>query len=293
MDAGSTHTAALAVAPDGRTIRRAAVAGANPKRQGLDLAADRITRAVAVVAGGRSVDLLVVAGAGIDRPANAVGLRDALLARSAAMEVIVVNDTLAALRAGTPDAVGLVVVAGTGGNVIGRASDGRVTDRGHGLFGGSYVLAAIAARAAWRGDRRISPGVARVVAASLPVPTGGRRPPRPGPEVAVLAPALLAAGAAGDRLVARVVDRWCSRVTGAVAEEARRLALGESPAVVLYGGLLDAAPWLAMRLRAAILAAAPRARILRLAVEPVEGAALLARDAWAGRPVRWEFVPRR
>ncbi len=279
--------------PDGGTIRRVATGGANPKRHGLDLAADRITGAVVAVAGGRSVELLLVAGAGIDRPANAAGLRDALLARSAALEVIVVNDTLAALRAGTPDAVGLVVVAGTGGNVVGRASDGRVTDRGHGLFGGSYVLAAIAARAAWRGDRRVSPGVARVAATWVSVAPAGRRPPRPGPEVAVLAPALLAAGAAGDWLVARVVDRWCARVTGAVAEEAGRLALGDSPAVVLYGGLLDAAPWLAMRLRAAILAGAPGARIARLAVEPVQGAALLARDAWVGRPVRWEFVPRR
>lgn len=279
--------------PDGRRLGRAAGDGANPKRQGLDVAADRIAGIVAAAAAGRPVDLLQVAGAGIDRPANAAALRDALLARSVALDVNVVNDTLAALRAATPDAVGLVVVAGTGGNVIGRASDGRVTDRGHGLFGGSYVLAAIAARAVWRGDARVSPGVARVAATWAPATGPARRPPRPRPEVANLAPALLAAGAAGDRLVVRIVDRWCARVTGAVAEEAARLALGESPAVVVYGGLLDAAPWLAMRLRAAILAAAPRARIVRLAVEPVEGAALLARDAWAGRPVRWEFAPRR
>lgn len=293
VDAGSTHSAALAVAPDGRTIGRAAGDGANPKRQGLDLAADRIAAVATIAAGRRPVALVLVAGAGIDRPENAASLRDALTGRAAARQMIVVNDTLAALRAGTPNAVGLVVVAGTGGNVIGRNADGRVTDRGHGVFGGSYALAALAIRAAERGDARVSPGLAQAVASGWPVTWAGRRPPRPGPEVAAMAPALLAAGEAGDALVARIVDRWCAHVTTAVWEEAQGLGLGASPAVVLYGGLLEASPWLSGRLRAAILAGSPAARIERLAAEPVEGAALLARDAWAGRPVRWEFTPRR
>ena len=92
----------------------------------------------------------------------------------------VVNDTLAVLRAGTPDAVGIAVPVSTGGNVIGRASDGRVTDRGHGIFGGGYVLGALAARAARRG--RVGEGLAREVdAARL-----GWRGRRPGPEAALL-----------------------------------------------------------------------------------------------------------
>ena len=82
-------------------------------------------------------------------------------------------------------------------------------------------------------------------------------------------------------------------MTRAVAEEVWRLELGDEPAVIVYGGLADASPWLADRLRAAILAGAPGARLIRLAAEPAEGAALLARDAWRGAPVRWDFQPRR
>jgi N-acetylglucosamine kinase-like BadF-type ATPase len=96
--------------------------------------------------------LLFVAGAGVDRPQHARALEAALGTHLPSTRVLVVNDTLAALRAGTPDGVGLAIPVSTGGNVIGRGPDGRVTDRGHGIFGGGYVLGALAARAARRGD---------------------------------------------------------------------------------------------------------------------------------------------
>jgi hypothetical protein len=63
--------------------------------------------------------------------------------------------------------------------------------------------------------------------------------------------------------------------------------------VIIYGGLADASPWLADRIRGAVLAGAPGARITPLAVEPAEGAALLALDAWRGALIRWDFRPRR
>ncbi len=125
--------------------------------------------------------------------------------------VIVVNDTLAALRAGTPDGVGLAIPVSTGGNVIGRGSDGRVTDRGHGIFGGGYVLGALAARAARRGGRRdgARPGRSRTPACAWLAD----RPRRPEPEVARLGAAVVRAAERGDPLPARMVDRWCGRVT--------------------------------------------------------------------------------
>jgi hypothetical protein len=90
-----------------------------------------------------------------------------------------------------------------------------------------------------------------------------------------------------------MVDRWCGRVTTAVREEIERLRLGSMPVVIVYGGLGDACPWLADRVRAAVLDAAPGARLVSLAREPVDGAAALAVDAWRGRPVAWAFSPRR
>ena len=299
IDAGATKAVALAVTSDGERIARAEGPGANPKRHGLEVAADRIVALAHECAEhrlpalahetvpNRIPALLFVAGAGIDRPEHARALRDALEARLPATRIIVVNDTLAVLRAGTPDAVGLAVPVSTGGNVIGRGPDGRVTDRGHGIFGGAYVLGALAARAARNG--RVGEGLSRTVAAADLRWTGRR----PGPEAALLGAAVARAAERGDPLPARMVDRWCARVTEAVDEEVDRLGLGPEPAVVVYGGLLDASPWLGDRIRLAILAAAPAARLVSLAMEPAEGAALLALDAWRGTPVAWDFTPRR
>ncbi len=232
---------------------------------------------------------MLVAGAGVDRPEHARALESALGPLLPGARVLVVNDTLAALRAGTPDAVGLVVPVSTGGNVIGRGPDGRITDRGHGIFGGGFVLGALVARAVRRGAPGVGPGLAAAVGRHA-VSWRGRRP---GPEVADLAAPALEAAASGDPLAARALDRWLGRVEHAVRLETGRLGFTTPPTVVLYGGLLEAVPWLEGRFRAAILAGAPGALVVRLAVEPVEGAALLAHDAWAGRPIAWEFTPRR
>ena len=175
----------------------------------------------------------------------------------------------------------------SGGNVIGRARDGRVTDRGHGIFGGGYVLGALAARAARRG--RVDDVLAAEIAGAS-IAWQGRRPSA---GAVLLGAAVVRAAERGDPVPARMVDRWCARVTAAVADEADRLVLGPGPAVVVYGGLADASPWLAERIGRAILAAAPGARLLTLEVEPAEGAADLAVDAWRGAAVSWEFTPRR
>ena len=316
IDAGATTSVAVAVTVDGARIGRAVRGGANPKRHGLEAAADTIGALAREVSGDARPDLVLVAGAGIDRPEHARALETALRGRLPGARVVVVNDTLAVLRAATPDAVGLVVPVSTGGNVIGRGSDGRVTDRGHGIFGGGYVLGALAARAVRAGRVRdgdartagtaqddeasashISPGgpwierplAAEVAAAGI----GWRSKRRPAPEAALLGAAVARAAVSGDPYPARMVERWCRRVTGAVREEVDRLGLGEHPGVVVYGGLGDAMPWLAGRIREAVRAGAPGARLVRLEGEPVDGAVALALDAWRGAPIRWDFVPRR
>ena len=299
IDAGASKSTALAVTPDGDVIGRASGEGANPKRQGLAEAAARIatlaleaSREVGESSGNggrRGPALVFVAGAGIDRPEHARALERALAERLPGTRVMAANDTLAVLRCGTTDGVGLVVPVSTGGNVIGRGPDGRVTDRGHGIFGGGYVLGALAARAAARHRRPLSSALANAVG-TAGLTWRGRRPD---PSAARLAVAVAAAAGAGDPYPARIIERWCAQVTAATREEAERLGLGPSPCVVVFGGLLEASPWLAARIRTAIQAGAPGARLRSLDADPVEGAALLARDAWAGRLQAWDFTPRR
>ena len=306
VDAGATKSVALAVTPGGRLLGRAEAEGANPKRHGLAVAADRIaavatraagaaavaTRAAAGTSTAAGVPALVfVAGAGIDRPEHARALEAALRERLPGACCFVVNDTLAVLRAGTRDAVGLVVPVSTGGNVIGRAADGRITDRGHGIFGGGYVLGALAARAVMHPTRhaKVGAGLAgRVTQAHLQ--WTGRRP---SPEAAHLGAAVAEAAEAGDPYPARIVARWCGRIETAIREEIGRLDLGSEPEVIIYGGLLDAAPWLGARVTDAILRGAPGAHVRHLNTEPAAGAALLASDAWAGTVITWDFRPRR
>jgi N-acetylglucosamine kinase-like BadF-type ATPase len=288
VDAGATKTVAIAITATGDPLSRIEGPGANPKRHGLDAAADRISGLAGEVSGRRRIAVLFVAGAGIDRPEHALALERALRRRlPLASRVVVANDTLAVLRAGTPDAVGLAVPISTGGNVIGRARDGRVTDRGHGIFGGGYVLGALAARAARHG--RIDDELAREIDAAG-LSWQGRRP---GPEAALLGAAVARAAERGDPYPRRMVDRWSARVTLAIREEAGRLELGDEPAVIVYGGLGEASPWLATQIRDAVLAGAPRAHLVRLETEPAAGAVGLALDAWHGTPVAWDFTPRR
>ena len=287
VDAGASKTDVLAVRPDGTVVGRADGEGANPKRHGLDTAAGRIAglaRLAAAPAGRPS--LVFVAGAGLDRPEQARTMERELASRLPGARVTAANDTLAVLRCGTPDGVGLVVPVSTGGNVIGRGADGRVTDRGHGIFGGGYVLGALAARGARRGA--VSAGLAAAVeSANL-----DWRDRRPDPGAAQLGAIVAAAARAGDPYPARIVDRWCGRVSAAVREEVGRLGLGDDPVVIVYGGLLEASPWLGARIRAAVHTGCPGARLATLERDPVDGAALLARDAWAGRLAIWDFVPR-
>ena len=287
VDAGATKTDALAVRPDGVVVGRVTGEGANPKRHGLEVASVRIAALVRVATAGANPSLAYIAGAGLDRPEHARAMERALAEQLPGTRVMAANDTLAVLRCGTEDGVGLVVPVSTGGNVVGRGPDGRVTDRGHGIFGGGYVLGALAARAARR-DRVGEPLAAVIAAADL-----GWRGRRPDPAASQLAAAVIAAARAGDRYPARIIDRWCGRVTAAVAEEADRLGLGAEPVVIVYGGLLDASPWLGARIRSAVLAALPLARLRGLETDPVVGAALLARDAWSGRLASWDFTPRR
>ncbi len=291
VDAGATKAIAEAVTVGGERLGRAEGPGANPKRHGLDVAANRILALVhGTMPGEQAPALVYVAGAGIDRPVHARALEAALAVGLPGTRIVVANDTMAALRAGTPDGVGLVIPVSTGGNVIGRAPDGRVTDRGHGIFGGGYVLGALAARAVAFHRH----GVGRALAAAVrEAADPGWRGRRPAPEAALLALSVVAAARAGDPWPARIVDRWCSRVTAACVEETARLDLGPAPVAIVYGGLADASPWLRARIGAAVLAGVPGARITGLAAEPVAGAVALALDALAGRQAGWDFTPRR
>jgi N-acetylglucosamine kinase-like BadF-type ATPase len=85
VDAGATKTVALAVRLDGTTVGRASGGGANPKRQGLAIAAERIASLCSEAAATDGVPvpaLVFIAGAGLDRPEHARALEHAVAGTS-------------------------------------------------------------------------------------------------------------------------------------------------------------------------------------------------------------------
>ncbi len=220
-------------------------------------------------------------------------LRRALATVGLARRVEIRNDADAALRAGSPDGWGVVLVCGAGVNCLGVAPDGRAArlpalgpisgDRGGGLDVGEAGLAAAIRARDRRGPRTAletlipaALGFGRPLDVALAV-HGGRLPEG---RLADLAPIVFEAATSGDGVARGIVDGLADELAGMALAAMRRLGIvRQAVPVILAGGVFrtrDAA--FHARLRAAILEAAPRARIEPLDVPPVVGAALLGLD---------------
>jgi N-acetylglucosamine kinase-like BadF-type ATPase len=209
--------------------------------------------------------------------------------------IVVGNDTLALLRAGTDRGWGIAVVCGTGINCVGVAPDGREArflsfgpvsgDWGGGGDVGLSALAAAVRSADGRGPRtRLEHAVPAHLGLSDPfeVARAIHLEEMPIARVAELAPVVLAVCAedpVAAGLVARVADEVIASATAAI----RRLELtGADPDVVLGGSLLRAVPPSVIEtITHGVQGLAPDARILVSPSEPIVGAALLGMDAVA------------
>lgn len=199
------------------------------------------------------------------------------------------NDTLVGLVAGASQGWGVVVVAGTSNNALGRDRHGRIGRViGSSRFAeyggaGEIVEKAIEAVAlAW--TRR---GPATQLTPTFIAATGARD------EVDLLAgltrnryqlnahhaPLVFGAAAAGDA-VARKVIRWAGRELGGLAcGIIRQLGLeAEAFEVVQAGSTYKGSPLLTDAMRRTIHAVAPRARLVRLQAPPVVGGVLLGME---------------
>jgi N-acetylglucosamine kinase-like BadF-type ATPase len=231
--------------------------------------------------------------AGVDVPEELAALRAGLEQRHWTDRLLVGNDTEALLRAGTDRGWGIAVVCGTGINCLGRARDagearflsfGPVSgDWGGGRDVGLAALASAVRGADGRGPRTALEGT---VAAHfgcgdpLEVARAFHLEQLPMARIAELAPvvlALLDEDAVAHGIIARLADEVIAFAVAAL----RRLDLcADDPDVVLGGRLLRAVPAEVVEVIArGVHAAAPRARVVVSASEPIVGAALLGLDA--------------
>jgi len=234
--------------------------------------------------------------AGADYPEDIRLLRGMFREAADGGDVLILNDTFAALRGGASRPWGIALICGQGINGASVAVNGRrvrfagVGDIAGDWGGGSAVgMAGVAAAVRGRDGR----GPRTALERTIPAAVGLRRPDAvthayyagrlDEKRVGDLAPVVFATAADGDAVARSIVDHLADELTVMAAALARRTNLvRRDPEVVLGGGVFRTEePGFYARLRAGVSAAIPAARIVRLGSPPVLGAALLGLDALA------------
>jgi N-acetylglucosamine kinase-like BadF-type ATPase len=302
VDGGNSKADVALLALDGSLI--GAVRGPTISHQAIPMAiaAERLQWLIGLAGRGSEGQLdirgAVLGLAGADFPGDIRLLRAAfepIVAGAGALDIV--NDTFAALRAGSSQPSGIVLICGQGINGAAVGRDGRrhrfagVGDLsgdwgGGGSIGRAGLAAAVRGRDG-RGPRtaleRTIPGAVRLArpeAVTRAYYDGRLDPDR----IGELAPTVFATAAAGDAVARGIVDRLADELVTMASALARRADLVRAaPDVVLAGGVFrtddDA---FHARLTVGLDGALPGARAVRLGEPPVLGAALLALEAIAG-----------
>jgi N-acetylglucosamine kinase-like BadF-type ATPase len=296
VDVGATKTDALIADEAGRAIGFGQSGPGNHESAGYDGLAGALGLATAraLSMAGLTAGDLAGAGfgvAGYDWPDERADTLAAISTLGLKAPIGAVNDTLIGLLAGSEAGWGVAVVAGTGCNCWGwdqqRQRVGQMTGGGQmmGEAAGATEVVARAIRAVardWSGRgpaTRLSPALVGLAGARdlpdlLHGLTEGRL--RIGPQAA---PLVFEVAAAGDA-VARGVIEWAGRELGEMAVTVVRQLDFQALAfdLVLVGSLFNGGPALIDPMRATVLAAAPKARFVRLSTLPVLGAVVLAME---------------
>jgi N-acetylglucosamine kinase-like BadF-type ATPase len=226
--------------------------------------------------------------AGADWPEDFRLLEEAMRACGYGKDILVVNDAMGALRAGSPDGIGVVVACGTGAAIGARGPDGRIW---HSSFWqgpqGAADLSKQALRAVYRAELGIDPSTllterilqafaAQSVEEVLHRLTG-RDLPRP--EVRrQLVRVLFDAADAGDAAARRIATSHGQALGDYAIVAARKVGLLDTEfTLALTGGVLrHPSPFLLDALVARVQEAAPGAHATHSRFEPAAGAVLLA-----------------
>lgn len=302
IDGGNSKVDVALVDDTGRLLSAARGPTVSHQAVGLEAGMQRLSRLLNDV-GARAdvrlpVDFLVASLAGADYPEDERMLRRAIDAMGVARVVVVVNDTIGALRAGASSNWGVALVCGQGINAAAIAPNGRqlrfpaIGDIA-GDWGGGGAVGMAGLQAAVRGSDGRGPHTS--LERAVPEFFGLRTPAAvtralyfggvPDRMISSLAPLVFAEAAAGDAVARGILDRLAAELVAMANSLIKRLRLGKLEVeVVLAGGVFRArdADFYAA-IEAGIRVAAPRARLVHLDYPPVCGAALLALDELARR----------
>lgn len=290
VDGGNTKTIALLATAEGEIVGcgRAGCSDIfNAPSEAAALA--ELDKAVAAALGGRSpaeIGASCFCLAGADWPEDHELLSYALTARGYGRLVTVSNDAIGALRAGTPDGVGVIVTCGTGVATGARNAAGETWHSGFWQEPmGGQEIGRLALWAVFRAELGIEPPTA--LTAPFLAQTGSatveallrrlfhRTDALSTVEVSRLTPLVLGAAAAGDAAARAIVRDHGRRLAQYAVVAAARVGLDLATApVVLAGGVFRHE---SSELVEALAAALPAGTTLvRAPHEPASGALLLA-----------------
>lgn len=310
IDGGGTKTVIALGAPIGRERSTGPVRIAQPCNLASDfegaLAAIGEAIDVSFAAAGEQrtrLAALVVAAAGSGEAATRARAADRLRAAGVAERIAIVHDAAPLLVAATRDAVGIVLISGTGSFCFGRDATGLAARAGGlgallGDDGSAYELGRAALKAAARAADGRAAKLALVRAVFDAVGSSEARaivrfsfdhsaPAR----IAELAPLVLAAADEGDPIAEKLVARAASELALMAKTVARRLSFGTAPVpLVLAGGVFDHSAGLRRRVVAALQEMGVATAVLPSG-EAAVGALTLARNLLAGRMVEWNWFP--
>jgi N-acetylglucosamine kinase-like BadF-type ATPase len=301
IDQGSTYTRAAICTTQGQIVAACTGSGACHAYDGMEAAMSAIRETAWAALGQagitpREVNCLFAGLTGADWPDEYSLLQDNLLRLGLCEQVHVTNDSMIALRGGTDQPYGAVLIAGSGGNCAIRSPSGQEfiyayyhdadLQGGHAL--GRRVLSAI-----YRAEtgREVETSLAERVLefyglSNVDALLRCDVERRLSPDIKELAPLLFEEAYRGDAAAAKIVRSFAEGCAGLVAAGLRRFGMtGMELEVVLSGSVFKArGPLLIETMAACIHQAAPRARLVNARYEPVAGALLLGLE-WLGIPM--------
>ncbi|HEX6474148.1 MAG TPA: BadF/BadG/BcrA/BcrD ATPase family protein [Candidatus Limnocylindria bacterium] len=302
VDGGNSKADLALVARDGTLLAAVRAPTISHQQVGLDEGVARLGRLAAAAAeraglpgAGKAplaeIGLYTVAGA--DFASETRMLTRAFARTGLTTRTEVLNDTLAALRAGTDHPFGVVLICGAGVNAAGVGPSGRTArlaalgptsgDRGGGRDLGMGALGAAVRARDGRGRRtafeQLVPahfGLRRPEAVTRAIYDGRIAEER----VLELAPVVFAAAGAGDAVARALLDGLADELATMALAMIRRVGLARREFdVVLAGGVFqnhDEA--FVGRIAEEVQSVAPGARLVPLRSPPLVGAALLGLD---------------
>lgn len=292
LDAGGTKTTA-ALGDETRVLARAVGGSIKPLRVSIEQAQENLSALLTEISRLSGIDLRQITAscvgtAGLRLPQTDGWMRQ-IISHCVGGAIEVCGDEEIALDAAFPGGPGVLVIAGTGSNILGRTSSGhRLTVGGWGPMlgdqGSGYWIGHQALRAALRARdfQRRSPILDGVVAFwKVSELADVINVAHSGADFSLLAPLVVECAEEGDPVAIEVLISG-GRMLGEDAAEAFRQVRAlepdqPMPSIAFIGGILDRVAFVRDAMTETIHLAAPAVKILPEAVDAVSGALWRAR----------------